>query len=254
MINNTIIRNFPKSFTDKDFNIPIYRCIHFERLLEMLLHKNIVLVKTKNWEDPYENFLFKSKIKFGEHFTSLNAFTDSLYGQCWTMKKETDAIWRIYSPMKQGVVIKTKLSKLSKAVHDSEALLVDRFDTRQKAIAPVTYYSKNKMKNIISKYTSQILPDPTMAFNSLFIKRDEFRHEHEVRIIIQKRGQTEDDFYKNGERKFVKLPIDPNDFIEEILLDPRININQENLYTHIFRSAGYTGKIKRSNLYDNNIY
>lgn len=85
--------------------------------------------------------------------------------------------------MKQGVVIKTKLSKLSKAVHDSEALLIDRFDTRQKAIAPVTYYSKNKMKNIISKYTSQILPDPTMAFNSLFIKRDEFRHEHEVRII-----------------------------------------------------------------------
>ena len=244
------MRNFTKSVIDKDYNSPIYRCIHFERLLEMLLHKNIVLVKTKMWEDPYENFLFKTKIISGLHYTSLSSFTDSLYGQCWTIKKETDALWRIYSPTKQAVIIKTKISKLAKVLSDSESLLDDRFDTWRKAIAPVEYFSKNKIQNVIRQYLTLALPDPNIAFNSLFIKRSEFRHEHEVRIIIQKKGQPEDDYYKNGERKFVKLPIDPNDFIEEILLDPRINESQKELYSNIFRSAGYLGKINKSNLYE----
>ncbi|AZB30291.1 DUF2971 domain-containing protein [Chryseobacterium balustinum] len=242
--------NFPQSIISKNYNTPIYRCIHFERLLEMLSLKNIVLVRTKMWEDPYENFLFKTKIRFGSHYTSLGSFTDSLYGQCWTMKKETDAIWRIYSPTKQSVIIKTKISKLAKAVFDSETLLKDRFDTWRKAIAPVAYFSKNKMQNVIHQYSCLALPDAKIAFDSLFIKRNEFSHEHEVRVIIQKRGQTEDDFNKDGERKFVKLPIDPNDFIEEILLDPRINESQKDLYSNIFRSAGYNGKINKSTLYD----
>lgn len=250
MKSNVIMRNFKKSVIDKDYNSSIYRCIHFERLLEMLLHKNIVLVKTRMWEDPYENFLFNTKIRSGAHYTSLGSFTDSLYGQCWTMKKETDALWRIYSPTKQAVIIKTKISKLAKALSDSEALLDDRFDTWRKAIAPVEYFSKNKIQNVIRQYLTLALPDPNIAFDSLFIKRSEFRHEHEVRIIIQKKGQPEDDYYKNGERKFVKLPIDPNDFIEEILLDPRINESQKELYSNIFRSAGYNGKINKSNLYD----
>ncbi|SHF46711.1 hypothetical protein SAMN05444408_1264 [Chryseobacterium takakiae] len=45
MIDNTII-NLLKHFTDKDYKIPIYRSIHFERLLEMLLYENSVLVKS----------------------------------------------------------------------------------------------------------------------------------------------------------------------------------------------------------------
>ena len=114
MKSNVIMRNFKKSVIDKDYNSSIYRCIHFERLLEMLLHKNIVLVKTRMWEDPYENFLFNTKIRSGAHYTSLGSFTDSLYGHCWTMKKDTDALWRIYSPTKQAVIIKTKISKLAK--------------------------------------------------------------------------------------------------------------------------------------------
>lgn len=250
MKNDVKMGKFPKSIISKDYHTPIYRCIHFERLLEMLLQKNIVLVKTKMWEDPYENFLFNTKIKVGSISTSLSSQADSIYGQCWTMKKETDAIWRIYSPTKRSVIIKTKISKLAKVVSDSETLLEDRFDTWRKAIAPVAYFSKNKMQNVIHQYSSLVLPDPNIAFDSLFTKRNEFRHEHEVRVIIQKRGQTPDDYYKNGERKFVKLAIDPNDFIEEILLDPRINESQKNLYSNIFRSAGYKGKINKSNLYD----
>lgn len=241
---------FPKRIVDKHFETPIYRCIHFERLIEILNDKNLVLTKTKTWEDTYENFLYKTKIKVGNYSTSLHSHIDSFYGQCWSMKKETDAIWRIYSPTKKSVIIKTRLSKLAKAGMNEKILGDDPFDTFKIVIAPVKYYSKSKIQKLINEYSANILPDSVQAFNSLFIKRMEFKHEYEVRIIIQKKADHEEDYFDNCERKFIKLPIDPNEFIEEITLDPRMSDEQFKLYAKVFKNAGYIGKIGKSKLYE----
>ena len=56
----------------------------------------------------------------------------------------------------------------------------------------------------------------TMA-RSLFLKRQEFSHEEEVRIII---SYATDDQRINNDN--IIFQIDPYSFIEEILLDPRL--------------------------------
>jgi hypothetical protein len=49
------------------------------------------------WEDPFENFILNStgKLPTGETFTI--ASREQYFGQCWSWKKESDAMWRIYS-------------------------------------------------------------------------------------------------------------------------------------------------------------
>ena len=43
-------------------------------------------------------------------------FKENLYGQCWTKTRESDAMWRIYSPNKNGVRIMTTPRKLLTAL------------------------------------------------------------------------------------------------------------------------------------------
>ena len=52
-------------------------------------------------------------------------------------------------------------------------------------------------------------------------------------------------------RKEISLLISPNQFIDEITLDPRIDDRQAKSYVSIIKSIGFLGKIGKSNLYEN---
>src|SRR5205085_12257493 len=80
-----------------------YRIIPTERLFELFANKKNVLVKTKKWDDPFENFILQARLMLptGEHATI--GFRNQFYGQCWTFHKASDAMWRIYSPKADAV-------------------------------------------------------------------------------------------------------------------------------------------------------
>jgi hypothetical protein len=93
---------------------PIYRVYPIDRLLEIFNDKNNTLVKPILWDDPFENFIFKQPAltKNGEEVDFSN-LRERYYGQCWTLNSdETDALWKIYSPLKKGVRVKTTFEKL----------------------------------------------------------------------------------------------------------------------------------------------
>ena len=90
---------------------PIYRIEPFDRLIEILRSKRLTLVSPSKWEDPFENFILSAKIKVGQHKLAF-ADHDRFYGSCWTWKGYSDALWRIYSPDKQGVRLRTSIRKL----------------------------------------------------------------------------------------------------------------------------------------------
>lgn len=92
---------------------PAYRFMSFDSLQEMLLSKSISLIKTKYWEDTYENFLFKSDVVVGETPFDLTSHPQRLFGSCWTKKCESDALWRIYSQSKCGVRVRSSIGKLA---------------------------------------------------------------------------------------------------------------------------------------------
>lgn len=84
-------------------------------------------------------------------------------------------------------------------------------------IGLVQYFSQDKLNNWLSNVdlsTSQL--HKSMA-ESLFIKRTEFAHEQEVRIIMSYASDDE-----RIDDSAVLFDINPNDFIEEYLINPRL--------------------------------
>ncbi len=99
----------------KNQNLNIYRILEVEHLFNIFESKFIGLTSPHKWEDPYERFLTSCFAidKDNENISHVySGFAKGVYGQCWTLKKESDAIWRIYSPSRDRVKIKTTISKL----------------------------------------------------------------------------------------------------------------------------------------------
>ena len=90
---------------------PIYRVFTLERLLAACTTKRNTLVKPKKWDDPFENFVLTQAIKVNPSHPSIGV-KDRFYGQCWSFERESDAMWRIYSPGKEGVKVRTTIGKL----------------------------------------------------------------------------------------------------------------------------------------------
>ena len=73
--------------SDDEMNLPIFRFISFENLSELLIDKTLTLVKTKLWDDPYENFLSKCNVYYNNQEVNLdlqglccmNNFVDKFY-------------------------------------------------------------------------------------------------------------------------------------------------------------------------------
>lgn len=229
----------------KDYNIPIYRIMPFKRIVEMLKNGEVILTQTKLWDDVYENFLLKSSKYFDDIKINLSEHIDTLYGQCWSLNRETDAMWRIYSTDKLGVKIKTTIAKLTNsALHPDNQ---DKFHTFSIRIGKVKY---DYLKNIKKKYSNFTIVDlisffEPMLIESQFIKRKEFNHEREVRIIIRKTIPE-----NKIAPKIIKLKIDPNEFIENIIFDPRLDYSDYKIYKEILEKYGFKNNIYKSKLYN----
>ena len=233
-------------FSDDDLDLPIYRIFPFESMLEMLNSNSLTLVKTRIWEDPYENILLKCNATMQDGTSvNLNGLQEHIFGQCWTLYPETDAFWRIYSHIKNGLRIKTTVRKLLDVIFDdrSYATLTTSF------IGKVEYDSIQNIINTLSdpNYIDSILRDTTGQglVKAQLIKRIEFEHEKEIRLLYNVDSSSPD--IQNDIKSFV---INPNILIDDIMLDPRISSRYENIYTQTIRNLGYQKPIIKSQLYN----
>jgi hypothetical protein len=83
---------------------------------------------------------------------------------------------------------------------------------------------------------------------SLFIKRKEFIHEKEVRLIIHKNIDQEDE-NRGIEKNHLKLQVQPNELIEEITFDPRLDDERFKTYKEVIEAMRFTNRVNRSRLY-----
>ena len=206
----------------------IYRYIENDHLQNWYKKKDMYLSKPSQWDDPFENIILNSQIRFKDGKMKRPFERNFVYGQCWTLQgRETDAFWRIYSPNKNRIRIRTTVKKLW-------IMLYQNFDSIPKIktsipyglfMGKVEYLDKQKIIDIIKntkirqKYTSSV--NKGIA-RSLLFKQIEFDHEKEVRIIVY-------DFHKQlakDNTHFVVPNIDPSLLIDELLFDPRIDKKQ----------------------------
>jgi hypothetical protein len=217
----------------------IYRIIPVNRLYELFDNKENVLPRPPKWEDPFENFILKSPVQISSGEVGNFAFHDDVYGQCWTLHKASDAMWRIYSPNKDAVRIRTTMEKLANSLSAG----LGRWAHVQSFIGKVDYLFKAELK----KFAETVFEDglnPAAIARSLLVKRRAFRHEREIRLIYCERERVK---HTDG---LYRYAIDPHTLIEQIMVDPRLpKPKADQLKSEIRDQTGFQGELKRSFLY-----
>lgn len=221
----------------------IYRVFKIRRLLDIFKTNKLTLVKPKKWDDPFDNFMMRCVAVNSDTGTEfdLSGVFEIFYGQCWTLNPETDSMWRIYSPKKDGVKVKSVAHKIFSVIYDTS----DKFANLSCHIGKVEYKKIDEIVKTLQseKFFKDFINGKITAENLVLIKREEFKHEHEVRILYASTTK-----YKPS-RKTAKFTVNPNDLFDQIVLDPRMKLTDVEKYTNSLRALGFTKEITQSEIY-----
>jgi hypothetical protein len=231
----------------------IYRIFSIDKFKKTLESKKLCLVRPTKWQDPFENFLLNSTGHLDDGtVVGFETIRDKFYGQCWTLKKECDGLWRNYKGAEPSAIkVKTTVQKLMNDFYD----LTNKFHELSYFIGKVDYVTDTEIENFFKNEIDIMDFQSGVEFaQTLLIKRLSFAYEEEVRIIFSKPSTNEIDLtqvknpWDDSDLFFVN--IDPNILFEEIEIDPWLpTADYENLQNEL-RAMGYTGHITRSSLYD----
>lgn len=235
---------------NNEIDFPIYRYISIEKLFDIFNKKHMILKRPYLWDDPLEDDLFKQWFlyinKIIPSYNTNDEFINNLYAQCWSLLEESDAMWRIYSKNKMGVKIKTTIRKLYNSLKD--------FQTKNNTYMNSVYIGKVKylLREIIMKRTKNNNINNIDnkkhikgKVHSLLYKPDAFKHEDEVRLILDLGG---DKCIKNQNKYYFR--IDPYDLIDEIIFDPRMNDQIFEIFKEYFEKIGFKKNIAKSDIYE----
>lgn len=225
------------------------RYMSFNRLLDCFVNKRFVFPKYIRFKDPWEGFFHEARLKHDDYQDETVLGKHYPFIMCFTNHKESDAMWHTYSKNTTRVKIVTSVSKLKKLVNKPSS----GFDSYLRTIE---YLSKSNIENadfLIKRFPGVFKKGDRLAswehaiIDCLFIKRDAFKHEDEVRLLLYFKEKQKDDFYH--------LYTDPNEIIERVVLDPRIKKELEELYRDSLIKLGYKnfdgdkGIVVKSDLY-----
>lgn len=227
---------------------PIYRVFPIERLLQIFDTYKLVLVRPHTWEDPFENYVFSKLVETAKNTQErrfYEVYRKSLFGQCWSLTSESDAMWRIYSPNKMSVKVKTTISKLLETLQ----LQMNHVAEMSAYIAKVKYEEEEKLEEIYNwlqgNFKGQSPEDILTLVETLIYKRPEYKHEDEVRIIyFESFGTPKEDH--------VLFDFDPIFHFDEIIFDPRMKDDLCETFTNIIREKfnyPLAFKVEKSKLY-----
>lgn len=206
----------------------IFRYLGFEQFVYLVETKRLYLNHYSKWEDPNEGSsiwqeagrcmierqaLLDSKsndikkIKELEKIAADGVFAMRLVcGTSWTMQRENDALWRIYSANEMGIQIQTTVGKLEGAIKNSfhpKVILYGHY-----AIGKVKYETPPNFSG-------------NQRYENLLIKYRAFDHEKEIRVLIFPSHNMEIlKLVPNGPISAFYAPFSTS-LIDEITIDPR---------------------------------
>lgn len=222
----------------------IHKYIPLKYLLVLLKEQRLIMKPVATWEDPYENFFLKERFVMegqlnNSVYTSVDNLTRGLYGMSWTLQKETDSLWRIYSPDKLSIMITTKVKCLVEAVSSED-------DKWAVWLGKVKYKTESEVEEWLDKCkaVSSLKQFIDKIGESFFVKRDAFVAEKEFRVIVNYTDKNQ------LGPSFICFPINPSDFLLSYTTDPRLTKYEHAAIKSALIDAGAEeGKIKQSSLY-----
>lgn len=179
----------------------LYRFISFPAFVNLVEQKQERYVRPTSWEDTYEGY-FLSRLEKDDIKKCLMQLADAIcqnvpetavdnylklynarwncYGQCWTKRFESDALWRIYSYEKMAVRIETDEEQIREVLSP-----VIRTNGKLLIIDNVHYDLDNEKGEL--KTQEQLLEELAKSkrvVEPYFHKRKAFEHEEEKRVIF----------------------------------------------------------------------
>jgi Protein of unknown function (DUF2971) len=227
----------------KDNNLVIHRIFPFDRFIDLVRNQWLALVRPTRWDDPYENPLNREIIEDSTgRKLRLPHFEKNLFAQCWSLCSESDAMWRIYSDNKRGILVSASaqsLLQLGKAQYEAPM--------EQVFLGKVIYHTQAQLQEMLEskEFLREVLCASGYSHASarvLLHKRDSFKHEEEVRLIIS-RNVSE----VPGDIARLEIPI--SDVVLRVTLDPRLTQEEFERSSYLISKAGYVGHIEQSQLY-----
>jgi hypothetical protein len=218
----------------------LYRYMSLSQFMSFVEQRKVYLSKIKNWDDSWEipNSHLPVQLGDGSLTEVKGRFFDVFLGQCWSKNGDSDALWRIYSPDRQGIQIQTSVHKF-KLMKDVRGIL-----------APAIYYPNSGLLSAFKEAESKTYQYPHLSYGLL--KRTAFIHEDEVRFVTMNEIQ----FVKNcdPDKSVIYVDLDPFNFIENILIDPRANEWYEETIQSYCQRVGFDIVPVKSDLYQPNVF
>lgn len=250
-----MVKNVTNEEYEEFYKKEIYQILPVKYLVKILMKGMIRFMNVaKYWQDPYELFMLKCDISVEGHSYKerMSQMSTKYYGQCWSITRDSDAMWRIYSYNRDSVRIKTTVDKMLDTLHQTGGMI---------AVVPYSGKVQYLTKEEIAKWLKTNLNEGSgqlyFAFdNSLFIKRKEFAHENEMRFVLYFDELTASEFnseeYKcnNVHDDFIDLEVDPYKFIDEIAFDPRLNAEDFLDWKNMLSTISGNIPIVQSDLYE----
>lgn len=219
----------------------IYRIVPVQCLLDLFEKKQNVLVKPRKWEDPFENFILRSRIELPTGELARFSIRESFYGQCWTLQSRSDAMWRIHSPKADAVRIRSTVRRVAESLSGA----IGDWAHAEAFIGEVRYLRNDKLvafaRNV---FRGADIPTARTFAKTLLVKRPAFAHEREIRLLFfqQDQAKSKDDLFPYS--------VDPHAFVDQVMIDPRMSKENANaLRNRIKTETAFKGAIKRSLLY-----
>jgi len=207
----------------------LYRIMDFAKVVQIFEKKELYFANPGSWDDPYEQHIKHSK-------------NHAIFAQCWSRRPISDAMWRIYSQHGMGVRISTTNHKLSTALKAAAQSKKYRY-----RVARVEYKPQADLiveaRKIASDLNAQF--QISRAVDALYMKREAFQHEVEWRAALYSKSEE-----TSKDQKGFIVPVNPHQFIDRILLDPRAPDELVRAFKFFFENQlKYNGSVQRSALY-----
>lgn len=205
----------------------LYHILPFHRLVEVFETENLYFSSPRAWEDPYETRVGGDQV-------------NSVFAQCWCKLGVSDAMWRIYSPDRLSVRIKTTSDMLTEHVRGGLSNRGERYRVRRRS---VDYFLTSDLKRAITEAQAQA-SGVGRKLAPLFIKRRAFKHESEYRTVVYDRNADESS-------KGLFVPVKPHKLILSVLVDPRAPDAIVEVFKFFLKEkVKFKGRVAKSTLYE----
>lgn len=227
--NNPRLLFWSNSFgvSPKDRLAQIMRLDYFIQLLVTQTH---YMSMPLSWEDPWEAKSYRALIKcYRKYLGNVDhSFEDVLkqfFASCWSRQPDDLAMWQGYTSR----VLDYRLRSVQVVTTAEDLFFAFDINTqRELKLGGMTYLSSTEIRKLhkllAPNYANgTLLGCKNMDVYPLFIKRRDFAHENEVRLVYRASTDelTREKEQKRGEARGKTLKIvDMKRFIHKIILDP----------------------------------